>query len=224
MPMLRGRRSQLLAAALCLLAAACGASRAYHQGLKYAKKGDWDLAVARLTKANQEDPENIGYKISLENVRLRAGRFHYDEARKRFGDEAAQRAMEAARKQAVAGLGDLETPQEKAMDKMKEAWGFFREGMIDAREFARAVVGAPAEEEKRDWQASFVGLTEEWKRMQTAASGDDPAKRTAKATEKLTEQQEKALAEAANFVKGLDAMTTVLMDVAKALPGLGTLT
>jgi len=65
-----------------LASAGCAAKWAYRQGQNEAKKGNWDLAVARLTKALRKDPDNIGYKITLENARIQASRYHQDQARK----------------------------------------------------------------------------------------------------------------------------------------------
>ena len=49
--------------AVALLSEGCAAKWAYRQGKHEAEKGNWDLAVARLTKALRKDPKNIGYKI-----------------------------------------------------------------------------------------------------------------------------------------------------------------
>ena len=65
-----------------LAGAGCAAHWAYRQGKDAVDKGDWDLAVARYTKALDKDPKNITYKIALENARVQASRHHYDEARK----------------------------------------------------------------------------------------------------------------------------------------------
>ena len=83
--------SLLLAAAL---ASGCAAGRAYRSGQKEAERGNWDLAVARLTRAVQKDPDNIRYRISLENARVQASRFHYQEARKALAAENLEKAIE----------------------------------------------------------------------------------------------------------------------------------
>jgi general secretion pathway protein D len=78
-----------------LLAAGCAAKIAYRQGQNEARKGNWDLAVARLSRALQRDPDNIAYKISLENARAQASRQHYAEARRRLAaDDLAKAADE----------------------------------------------------------------------------------------------------------------------------------
>lgn len=89
----RGFRGVLvLAAGLAL--SACAAGSAFRQGQKAAKNGDWDVAVARLTLALQKDPEDISYKIALENARIQASRHHYDEARKHLAAEELEKAAE----------------------------------------------------------------------------------------------------------------------------------
>ena len=70
--------------ALALTASGCAARNAYRQGRSEAKKGNWDLAVARLTKALQKDPDNIPYKLALESARVEASQYHYKEARKQL--------------------------------------------------------------------------------------------------------------------------------------------
>ena len=60
-----------------------------------AKKGNWDLAVARLTKAARaRTPTTSSYKIALENARIQASRFHYDEARKHLAADELDKAAE----------------------------------------------------------------------------------------------------------------------------------
>ncbi|HEY6548384.1 MAG TPA: hypothetical protein VI589_10775, partial [Vicinamibacteria bacterium] len=91
----KGRVPALVAAlALGLLLPGCAASKAYRQGLHESKKGNWDMAVARLTVAHQKSPDNIGYKIALENARVEASRFHYAEARKAMAAQDLDRAVD----------------------------------------------------------------------------------------------------------------------------------
>jgi general secretion pathway protein D len=85
------------AAALLLagvVAAGCAAKIAYRQGQHEARRGNWDLAVARLSRALQKDPNNIGYKITLENARVQASRQHYAEARRRIAADDLAKAAE----------------------------------------------------------------------------------------------------------------------------------
>ena len=85
------------AVALVLLAVslgACAASRSYRQGQSASKKADWDLAVARYQRALDEDPDNIGYKLALENARIQASRYHLAEAKKRMAAEELEKAID----------------------------------------------------------------------------------------------------------------------------------
>jgi general secretion pathway protein D len=94
---MRRLRTLRLLAAVVLLAlgsAGCAAHWAYRQGQQAADKGDWDLAVARYTKALDKDPHNIRYKISLENARIQASRYHYDEAKKALAASDLEKAAQ----------------------------------------------------------------------------------------------------------------------------------
>jgi general secretion pathway protein D len=77
-----GRKVVAAVVALGFVLSGCAARNAYRRGQSEARKGNWDLAVAKLTLALQKDPGNIPYKIALENARIRASRYHYDQARK----------------------------------------------------------------------------------------------------------------------------------------------
>ncbi len=81
-------------ALLALAGAGCAARWAYRQGQDAGEKGEWDLAVARYTRALEKDPRNIGYKITLENARIQASRFHYDEAKKHLAANDFEKAAE----------------------------------------------------------------------------------------------------------------------------------
>ncbi|PYQ43209.1 MAG: hypothetical protein DMF77_10715, partial [Acidobacteria bacterium] len=83
----------ILALAL-LFETGCAATWAYRQGQGEARKGNWDLAVARFTRALQKNPDNIGYKIALENARIQASRQHYDVARRHLLAEELTKAAE----------------------------------------------------------------------------------------------------------------------------------
>lgn len=76
------------------LAPACAARLAYRQGSSAAQKGQWDLAVARFTRALEKDPDNIGYKIALENARIQASRQHYAAARKHVAADELDKAKD----------------------------------------------------------------------------------------------------------------------------------
>jgi len=88
-----------LLAVLLLLGLGLGCASAYRQGRTEAEKGNWDVAVARFTKALEGDRNNIRYKLALENARMGASRFHYAEAKKHLAAndlEAAAEALEIA--------------------------------------------------------------------------------------------------------------------------------
>jgi general secretion pathway protein D len=74
--------------------AGCAAQSAYRKGQSEARKGNWDLAVARLTRALAESPENINYRIALENARIQASRYHYEEAKKHLSANDFEKAAE----------------------------------------------------------------------------------------------------------------------------------
>jgi general secretion pathway protein D len=77
-----------------LLGTGCASRWAYRQAQAEARKGNWDVAVARLTKALEKDPDNITYKIALENARVQASRAHYAEAKKRLAADELDRAID----------------------------------------------------------------------------------------------------------------------------------
>ena len=79
---------------LAVLMSGCGARWAYRQSQQEARKGNWDMAVARLTKALQKDPDNIKYRIALENARVQASRQHAEAARRHLAAGELERAGE----------------------------------------------------------------------------------------------------------------------------------
>lgn len=89
-----GRRMVVAVLALAALTG-CAARSAYRQGLKEGKQGNWDVAVARLTRAYDSDPENISYKIALENARSQASRMHHVEARRKLAADDLVGAADA---------------------------------------------------------------------------------------------------------------------------------
>jgi general secretion pathway protein D len=94
---MRKHRRLRLGAAVVLVAltsVGCAAHWAYRQGQQAAEKGEWDLAVARFTRALDKDPKNIGYKIALENARIQASRYHYDEAKKHLAASELEKAAD----------------------------------------------------------------------------------------------------------------------------------
>jgi len=72
----------------------CGGSMAHRAGQKNSERGEWDLAVARFTRALLASPRNIKYKIALENAKIQASRVHTERARKHLQTGNLEKAME----------------------------------------------------------------------------------------------------------------------------------
>ena len=72
----------MVAVALAAFSLACAGTNAYRGGQRFSDQGDWDMAVARFTKALNSSPHNIRYKIALENAKIQASRMHTEKARK----------------------------------------------------------------------------------------------------------------------------------------------
>ncbi len=79
---------------MAVLLSGCGARWAYRQGQTEAKRGNWDMAVARLTRALQKDPDNIKFRIALENARVRASQQHAVAGRRHLAAGELERAGE----------------------------------------------------------------------------------------------------------------------------------
>ena len=94
MSRLFGVRIVAVAMLAALAGAGCAAKWAYRQGQQASERREWDLAVARYTKALEADPDNIGYKIALENARIQASRYHYDEAKKHLAANDLEKAAD----------------------------------------------------------------------------------------------------------------------------------
>jgi general secretion pathway protein D len=73
-------------ALLCLLAlaAACGSS-AYHRGMFYAEKHQWDLAADNLQTAVDENPHDLRYQEEMVRAKLKAAQTHMDLAQMAIG-------------------------------------------------------------------------------------------------------------------------------------------
>ncbi|MBN2371128.1 MAG: hypothetical protein JXO72_11650 [Vicinamibacteria bacterium] len=94
---MRGRR-QAICAVLVVFAAlsvsGCAARWAYRQAQTAGKKGDWDLAVARLTRAVDRSPDSVKYRLALDHARYRASRQHFEQGKKHAAVEDLERALE----------------------------------------------------------------------------------------------------------------------------------
>ncbi len=130
---LMGGGAVLLLVVASLASSGCAANWAYRQGQGEAKKGNWDLAVARLTKALQRDPGNIGYKIALENARIQASRYHQEQGRKALLAENLEKAADELKmasdydpgnKAAADALADVQDRLRKQQDEKQRLSDF----------------------------------------------------------------------------------------------------
>jgi general secretion pathway protein D len=91
----RSSKSIILVGLLaCTLGVGCAARRDYREARVAARHGDWDLAVARLMRAVERDPNNIRYRMELEDARTRASRAHAEKAHKRLAEDDLNGAIE----------------------------------------------------------------------------------------------------------------------------------
>lgn len=125
----RPHRGVLVLVLAALVAAGCAGSSAYRGGQREAERGNWDLAVARFTRALQSSPRNIRYKIALENAKIQASRQHA---------EKAERLRQA---------GTLE----KALEEFDIAAGLdpANQAAADDRELVRAAIRRRDEDQRR---------------------------------------------------------------------------
>ncbi len=133
-------RTRRLAAllALALLAAACaGGRRAYKQGVKEGKRGNWDMAVARITKAADAEPDNLEYRIALDHARAQASRAHSEKAKELLSEDDLEKAKEEleiavrfdpANRQAIDHLASVERRIRKREEERQK-----REGLAQPR-------------------------------------------------------------------------------------------
>lgn len=59
----------------------CAGSRAFQRGERYAKGGEWDLAVKEYREALKENPQDIEYRSALLRAEETAANHHYKKAR-----------------------------------------------------------------------------------------------------------------------------------------------
>jgi general secretion pathway protein D len=73
----------------------CNAAKsAFNSGQDQAKQGNWDAAVVYFTRAAREDPDNIEYRMALEQALREASKFHVQEARKFLASQDLEKAVE----------------------------------------------------------------------------------------------------------------------------------
>jgi general secretion pathway protein D len=99
-PVFRASLLALLALALGIGPLGCTAgSSAFGRGKSAAQRGEWDAAVVHYTRAVNENPENIEYRMALERSLVEAGAYHVQQAQKKLAAEdldGAQQELEAA--------------------------------------------------------------------------------------------------------------------------------
>jgi general secretion pathway protein D len=85
-----------LAAALVGLSSfgCSAASSAYRRGGSAAQQGNWDAAVVHYTRAVNEKPDNIEYRMALERALIEAGAFHVQQAQKSLAAEDLEGAIQ----------------------------------------------------------------------------------------------------------------------------------
>lgn len=89
-----GMKNKVLVILFVLLAAGCGLLRpASHEGDVYALEGRWLEAVAAYRKSYQENPTSIELKSKLEQARLDAAEFYYDNGAKLLADGNFDQAL-----------------------------------------------------------------------------------------------------------------------------------
>ncbi|MFI5183888.1 MAG: cohesin domain-containing protein [Vicinamibacteria bacterium] len=130
---------------MALVCAGCAGGSAFRSGKKEARKGNWDLAVARLTLALNEDPGNIEYKLALQSARVEASQMHYKEARKQLAGENLDKGaeeLEIACKfdpSNKSAADDLKLTREKIQKREEEKQGRSELEMMKARAQAARV-------------------------------------------------------------------------------------
>jgi general secretion pathway protein D len=65
---------------VAMLVGGCAAGTAFRRGQEAARVSDWDAAVTYYTKAVQDDPDSVEYKIHLQRAQEEASRVHIEKA------------------------------------------------------------------------------------------------------------------------------------------------
>ena len=68
-------------------------SSAHSKARSAAQQGDWDAAVVHYTRAVNEDPNNIEYRLGLERALIEAGAYHVQQGQKRLAAEDLENAI-----------------------------------------------------------------------------------------------------------------------------------
>jgi general secretion pathway protein D len=83
----------LLSSGFSVAGCSAGAS-AYRRGATSAQQGEWDAAVVHYTRAANEDPDKIEYRMALERALIEASAFHVQQAQKKLAAEDLDGAVE----------------------------------------------------------------------------------------------------------------------------------
>ncbi|HEY7700067.1 MAG TPA: hypothetical protein VIE88_16700, partial [Vicinamibacteria bacterium] len=84
----------LAAALLGISSFGCSAAAgAYRKGTTAAQQGNWDAAVVHYTRAVNESPDNIEYRMALDRALIEAGAYHVQQAQKRLAAEDLEGAI-----------------------------------------------------------------------------------------------------------------------------------
>lgn len=76
------------------LSGCSAAGGAFRKGGAAAQQGNWDAAVVHYTRAVNEKPDNIEYRMALERALIESGAFHVQQAQKRLAAEDLSGAIE----------------------------------------------------------------------------------------------------------------------------------
>ncbi|MBN2135100.1 MAG: hypothetical protein JW737_05175 [Acidobacteria bacterium] len=76
-----------LAAMILLLLAGCAAKKAFKDGIEAENNQNWDDAIFNYMVALKHDPDNVAYRLRLDNVRKKASRAHLNLALHLFKQE-----------------------------------------------------------------------------------------------------------------------------------------
>ncbi len=72
----------------------CSAGSSAHKKARTtSQQGEWDVAVVHYTRAVNEDPENIEYRLGLERALIESAPYHVQQAQKRLAAEDLEEAI-----------------------------------------------------------------------------------------------------------------------------------
>jgi len=92
----------------------CAAKSAFKKGQSEARRGNWDAAVVHYTRATQEAPENIEYRMALQNALSEVSATHLKKGRQHLAAEELEQAIGEFEKAAA-----LDPSNQYAQDLLK---------------------------------------------------------------------------------------------------------